>query len=168
MSIIRAIADSASTEVEVGPLVWRVRRVEPADMMRHGLPGVLILQEIINPGKKGAEPASLDPRKMSKGQREKALKAQESFRAMVCAGVTHVRERKGPWEPVSLSMEGPTSDDKLWVNDLPPGTVNAIYPAIFQLSAPEEAVRRLRTFLGEPVEAGDDQEDVPPLREVAT
>jgi hypothetical protein len=168
MSIIQALADAASAEVAVGPLIWKVRRVEPKDMMRHGVPGVLILQEIMTPARPGAKAPNTDPRKMSKGQREKALKAQTEFGAMVCAGITHVREKGGPWEEVSVVMAGPSTDTRLWVNDLPPGTVNALYPQIFLLSAPEESAKRLRSFLGGPNEADDDPEGGAVLREVAS
>lgn len=166
MSVIQAIVDSASAEVIVGPLTWRVRRVEPKDMLRHGVPGVLILQEIIKPGSDGKAPTR-DPRKMSKGQREKMIKVQTELNAMVCAGITHVRQDGEEWSPVAVSMNGPSTDDVLWVNDLPPGTVEAIYPAVFNLSAPEEVRKRLTTFLGGSSEADDGSEGGPVLREVA-
>lgn len=117
MSILAALAASTFKEVRVGIITWRVKRITPRDMMEHGLPGIMVLREIVDPAAIAAaraeemaadepppslgRPADLseDPAQKlhrqllqtTTAQKNKAERASKHFEGLVCASVTHVR-----------------------------------------------------------------------------
>jgi hypothetical protein len=170
MSAIENMKAAAVDEVRHGPFMWRVRRVEPADMMKYGLQAVMILEEVADPA--GAKKGAAKPRKitdLSDAQRDKVAKANKRGGALVCAGTTHVKEDGGEWEPVTITPTR-TADapGRIYVNDLFPGTANVLFSAIMALSAPLEVAERLRSFRRKPRAAGAPAEDVPDVRQVAS
>ena len=144
MSIIKAIQEASTDEIEAAGLFWRVRRICSADLARVGFAALAMAtpeqagdgQDIeaalnrINP-KQAADLASL----------------QE---ATVCAGVVAVGDPNGNWDDLSLSIEKAKEDpDKgvLWVGSLPAGVTDVLFSRIMELSTDqEEAAKRLASF----------------------
>lgn len=154
MSIIKAIAEAAREDVEIGALVWRIRAVEPYDLLEHGQPGLMIMKEVLDPGGKDKPAKDFDMLRMSKAQREKGRKAQKAFDALVCAAVTHVRASdEDDFTPIKLVPREPMANEDdgiLWIGTLPPGTAQILMGRVFNLSVPAEAAERLATFRGRP------------------
>jgi hypothetical protein len=144
MSIIQAIKESSTDEIEAAGLFWRVRRICSADLARVGFAALAM-----------ATP-------------EQAANDQD-LDATVCAGVYSVGDQDGNWDDLTCSIDKAKEDPDngvLWVGSLPAGVTDVLFSRIMELSTDgEEAAKRLASFRSGHVDrAGGSGADV---REVA-
>ena len=144
MSIIQAIKESSTDEIEAAGLFWRVRRICSADLARVGFAALAMATP-----EQAANDQDLDAalRRINPKQAADLASLQE---ATVCAGVYGVGDQDGNWDDLTCSIDKAKEDpDKgvLWVGSLPAGVTDVLFSRIMELSTDgEEAAKRLASF----------------------
>ena len=157
MSILHAISESTTDEVEAAGLIWRVRRINSADLAKVGFAALAISTPDM--GKDGEE---IDPAEfMNRVTPKQAADLANLQEATVAAGCSAVGDGEGSWDELKLVLDSSRHDpDKgvLWVGSLPPGVVEVLFTRIMSLSTDqEEAAKRLASFRGKPATSKRDR-----------
>lgn len=157
MPLSDALRATATDEIEVCGIGWRVRKVTSADLMRVQVATLALLPvDTAAAIARAAGEAPESPPPMDEREMVKALvNAQEANvnrlnalrRGLVAAGTTHGREPGGEWEPVTISLDDDPPSGQIAIRDLPPGTEEAIAAAVMRLSSDGgQAIARLESF----------------------
>ena len=149
MKLIKALSEASTIEVESNGLLWRIRAVRSADLAKVGVAALTILPSAIDDGNTQPDPSqtlkSANPEQISQ-----VVQMQE---ATVCAGVTAVGDGD-EWNDLQIVMlkkQANPNKGILWVGDMPPGSVAALFGQIMELSTDEGgAADRLAAFRGKP------------------
>lgn len=158
--ILELLAGAATVDVrqEAYGLTWRVRAVRSSDLVAVGYAAIVGLGAGEAPSEPGADLAGVAERlrSLSAEQVQRLAGFQE---ALVCAGVVGLASDALPYEEITVVLD-PRGTDKergrLYVGDLPPGTVVLLADRILDLSTNgPEAAERLRAFRARPMAAGD-------------
>lgn len=143
MSIIHAIKDASTDEIEVAGLVWRVHRICSADLAKVGFAAMAMATP------EGDEDMDVEAmmKRINPKQASDLAALQE---ATVAAGTLAVSDGEGTWDDLRLVIDRSKEDaDKgvLWVGSLPAGVSDKLFTRIMSLSTDgEEAAKRLRSF----------------------
>ena len=144
MSILHAISNSTTDEVEAATLWWRVRRINSADLARVGFAAFAIATPDVD--EKDVNPEDF-MKTITPKQASDLANLQE---ATVAAGCIAVGDGEGAWDDLKLVIDSSRHDpDKgvLWVGSLPPGVLEVLFAKIMSLSTDgEEAAKRLQSF----------------------
>lgn len=166
-TILRAISESTTDEVEAAGLVWRVRRISSADLARVGFAALAMAAPA--EGEAGTMADEDIMKRITPKQASDMASLQE---ATVAAGCSAVGDGEGAWDDLKLVIDQSRHDpDKgvLWVGSLPPGVVDKLFARIMQLSTDgEEAAQRLASFREESRDAAGHRGASKKLRKVAT
>ena len=170
MSILHAISDSTTDEVEASTLWWRVRRINSADLAKVGFAALAIsTPEMASSGE------DIDPQEfMNRITPKQAADLANLQEATVAAGCFAIGDGEGNWDEVKLVIDSGRHDpDKgiLWVGSLPPGVIEVLFARIMSLSTDqEEAAKRLASFRskGKSRIANDNRNASKKVRKVAT
>ena len=149
MKLIKALSEASTIEVESNGLLWRIRSVRSADLAKVGVAALTILPSAIDEGEKQPDPTQA----LKSANPEQVSKVVQMQEATVCAGVIAVGDGD-EWNDLQIVMtKKQANPDKgsLWVGDMPPGSVAALFGQIMELSTDEGgAADRLAAFRGQP------------------
>jgi hypothetical protein len=144
-TILKAISDSTTDEVEAAGLLWRVSRISSADLARVGFAALAMA----TPDSGDADDVEAEDimKRITPKQAADMASLQE---ATVAAGCHAVGDGEGNWDELKLVIDQSRhAPDKgvLWVGSLPPGVVEDLFARIMELSTDgEEAAARLASF----------------------
>ena len=165
MSILHAIKDASTDEIEVAGLTWRVHRICSADLAKVGFAAMAMA----TPEGDGDVDVEAMMKRINPKQASDLAALQE---ATVAAGTLAVSDGEGNWDDLRLVIDRSKEDaDKgvLWVGSLPAGVSDKLFTRIMALSTDgEEAAKRLRSFRRQSAVSVNDRGVGSDLRQDAT
>ena len=173
--ILAAIENSAIREIEIGPMVWRIKKICSADLAAVGHAALAMSQGMEGASKsKKADPKDAsDVEKLIATQSAESLKTMAKLKdAIVAAGLIAVgNPSTNEFENVKCVLESEKSNAKkgtLWVGSIPNQIADELFSEILDLSTDGgAAVDRLRAFRGKSDQPNRDRSNREEVRQAA-
>tara|TARA_Y100000593_G_scaffold88419_1_gene170689 strand:+ start:80 stop:631 length:552 start_codon:yes stop_codon:yes gene_type:complete len=179
--LLEAIENSTTKAVEAGGMLWKVQKINSAELAKVGHVALAFGQGLAvkddKPKRKSKAKAKADEvedvASMMANQPVEALETMAKLKdAVVAAGLIAVGDpESGEWEPVEAVLARDDADaraGRLWVGSIPNDVSDLLFQAVMDVSTDGgAALERLRAFRGQPGDPASDRSGRQAVRKAA-
>lgn len=145
--ILHAITDTATSEIESGGFMLRIRRIRSSDMAEVGVAALQLVPQATKEADADTTAETVS-QQVSPQQMRKLTEHQE---AVVCAALVALGDpESGEWDPCQIVLDAKRQDPtkgRIWIGSLPPAMVTDAFNEAMRLTSDNEvAASRLAAF----------------------